>query len=310
MKQTTKFKYRNIGGWKVPYNQAIGVFPIFTLSIRNRINEKKAVNIAITGEAGIGKSYTATQLAMMLDPNFDISKQVVFNLKEFMEAVLNLKTGKPIVFDEPSYAIGKHDWYKQVNNALRKTMESFRYKLHPLIIPIISISLLDKTVRSFLIQYQVVLRDRGEGRVYALSADQFGQDKTYYNRICDWSFKLYIENCSEESCLGCKTIEDCTEWRAIYERKKASIQEQRYTDVLREAIADEERQTKNTTSTKKMVETLYEYRADLGYTLRGFIELTSIRIIIERELGFELGDRKITELRKRLTLKYPSLDRR
>lgn len=104
--QGPNLKHRNIQGWNVPYNQAIGVYPIFTLSIRKRINAKKAVNIAITGEAGVSKSYCGIQLAMLLDKKFSIDKQVVFDLKEFMTAVIKLRSGKPIVFDEPSYAIG------------------------------------------------------------------------------------------------------------------------------------------------------------------------------------------------------------
>lgn len=308
--ETTNLKYRNVNGWKIPYNQSIGIFPILTFGINKRINEKKAVNLAITGEAGIGKSYSAIQLAMMLDSKFNIDEQVVFNLKEFMEAVIYLKTGKPIVFDEPSYAIGKHDWYKQINNALRKTIESFRYKLHPLIIPIISLSLLDKTVRSFLLQYLIVLTDRGEGRVYSLSPAQFGEDKTYYNRICDWNFKLYSENCIKDSCLSCIEIKECTEWRAIYERKKASIQEERYTDVLREAIAMEDKVKKANVTTEDVLEKMEENFSELVLTQKKRIDQTSIKILLEKHLHIHVTDRKAEEYSKRFMQKFPDFIQR
>jgi len=298
-------KYLRIGQYKYPYDVDRGIYPIFQLSIRKRINAKKAVNIAITGEAGIGKSYGAITLAQSLDPKFDIDTQVVFNLKGFMEAVMNLKSGRPIVFDEPSYAIGKHDWYKNVNNALRKTMESFRYKLHPLIIPIISISLLDKTVRSYLLQYHVILSDRGKGRAYALSADQYGKDKTYYTTICDWHFSLLKEKCKEDSCLGCKTLPECNEWMAKYERKKNTIQEERYMDVLREAIAEEDRVKQSKLTIDDVLQKIAEHANELTLTQRKRIDRVSLKVLIEKHLHTVISDRKSEEYAKRFMLKHP-----
>jgi hypothetical protein len=54
------------------------------------------------------------KLTSARDKNFSIEKQVVFSFREFLEAVLELKSGKPIVFDEPSYAISKHDWRARI----------------------------------------------------------------------------------------------------------------------------------------------------------------------------------------------------
>ena len=35
-----------------------------------------------------------------------------------------MKMGKCIVFDEPSYALGKRDWYKEIQKVLVHTIES------------------------------------------------------------------------------------------------------------------------------------------------------------------------------------------
>jgi DNA polymerase III delta prime subunit len=106
-----------------------------------------ATNVVFTGEPGIGKSYMAIAVARMLEglpaegkDRFPVD-QVVFTFSEFMDLVLRLKSGKINVFDEPSYAIEKREWYRELNQALTKTIESFRFKVHPLFIPVVNKSL-------------------------------------------------------------------------------------------------------------------------------------------------------------------------
>jgi len=285
-----------VAGHEIPYNTAEGIYPLLLMSIGKRINAKKAVNIAITGEAGVGKSYFAIQLARKIDKDFDIDKQVVFDFKEFLEAVIDLKMGKPIVFDEPSYAISKHDWYKQINNALRKTIESFRFKVHPLIIPVINIELLDKTVRSYLLQYHVILTDRGRGTAYRLNASQF-EAKNYRSAICNLEWKLYKQICTRESCLGCRDLKDCFEWPAVYERKKALVQEERYEDSLNEAYESERKRMTD----EQIVEALTEY-ADL-YTVGEEIKIPKLRAVLFEKEGCKIGKNKAYFIRELLMMR-------
>ena len=151
-----------------------------------------ATNVVFTGEPGIGKSYMATSVARVQEgltrkgkDRFTVD-QVVFTYTDFMELVLRLESGKIIVFDEPSYAIGKREWYKELNMALTKTIESFRFKVHPLFIPVVNKSLLDKTIRDYLIQYQVNEVARGRAIVYKLAPSQF-KDKIYHEFFCELS---------------------------------------------------------------------------------------------------------------------------
>ena len=95
----------------------------------------------MTGEAGVGKSYLAFVLALLLDKKFGVD-QIVYTYSDYMRLLRGLPMGRVIVFDEPSYAMGKRDWYKQINKVLVQTIESQRFKVHPLIIPIINKSLL------------------------------------------------------------------------------------------------------------------------------------------------------------------------
>jgi hypothetical protein len=219
-------------------DSSLGVYPRFQLEIRGRVKQKRATNVTLTGEGGIGKTYMAIQICRLLSRRFTID-QVVFGYYDFLKAVLRTRMGVPIVFDEPSYAMSKRDWYKQINQALVKTIESFRFKVHPLFIPIINKSLLDKTVRSYLLQFHIHIQDRGKAQVYRLSPSQF-EDKTYQYNFCKLDYPLFDRHlCNKESCLGCEYLfnqeQTCQIMRAQYERKKDETQEERCEQDLIEA---------------------------------------------------------------------------
>lgn len=241
MTQQTSLKIVNYHGFQMLQSAAEGVSPYFSNSLSHRIHSKMATNVVFTGEPGIGKSYMAITTARLLEGITEEGKdrfsvdQVVFTYSEFMELVLRLKSGKIIVFDEPSYAIGKREWYKELNQALTKTIESFRFKVHPLFIPIVNKSLLDKTIRDYLIQFQVHVVGRGHALVYRLKPSQF-KDKIYHEFDCELFYRMSdLEECKQtsgkearDSCLGCDVIANCSVFRAQYERKKADIQDSRY----------------------------------------------------------------------------------
>jgi energy-coupling factor transporter ATP-binding protein EcfA2 len=241
MTQQPDLKFTNYHGFQVLQSESLGLSPYFSNTLQHRINRKMATNVVFTGEPGIGKSYMAISLARVLEGKTAEGKdrftvdQVIFTYSEFMELVLRLKSGKIIVFDEPSYAIGKREWYKELNQALTKTIESFRFKVHPLFLPVVNKSLLDKTVREYLIQYQVNVYARGKGTVYKLAPSQF-QDKTFHEYFCELHYRQFdMKQCKEtngqeerSSCLGCECISSCQVFRAQYERKKAEIQDSRY----------------------------------------------------------------------------------
>ena len=153
-----------------------------------------------------------------------------------MELLIDLKMGKAIVFDEPSYAMGKRDWFKDLQKVLVHTLESQRFLVHPLFIPIINMSLLDKTIRNYLIQFQIHVVGRGHAYVYRLKPSQ-ATDKVYRKFMCELFYHQFDSQlCKKDSCLGCKKMgdlenpspDDCQIFRAQYERKKREIQFTRY----------------------------------------------------------------------------------
>jgi len=218
-------------GKKVPYNAALGVTLKWINHIKGRITQRLSTKIIVVGEAGISKTYTAIAIAMFFDKRFNI-KQVIFGHKDYMQLTLDMPAKRWIVLDEPSYVLGKRDWYNELNKILVQAIESDRYKIHPLIIPIISKDLLDKTVREHLIQFLIIMTDLGMGRVYKLRRDHFN-DKVLYRYVCTIRVimpKRQLATCNRDSCLGCRDLNrDCNKfiW-PIYERKRNEIQTKRY----------------------------------------------------------------------------------
>jgi len=103
--------------------------------------------------------------------------------------MIKLREGQVIVLDEPEYVAGHREWYRDQNRALVSTMRSGRFKVHPVFLPIINKSLLDKVIREHLLQYMVVLEDRGEGTVYQCCRLAILPTKRIQNSFAESSLK-------------------------------------------------------------------------------------------------------------------------
>lgn len=297
---------RNFHGWETLVNAQVGYAPYFSSMIVNRVRRKKACNVVITGEPGEGKSYAAIDLMRILEgitsggnERFKIG-QVVFTYKDYMTLVIRLRMGKGIVFDEPSYAMGKRDWYKDLNKALVQTVESQRFKVHPLFIPIINKALLDKSIRNYLLQYQVHVIDRGRALVYRIKASQ-SSEKIYRYGMCNLEYEMLdTDRCTRDSCLDCKKILDCSLFRAQYERKKALIQESRYGQALDMAKVKE-----STLLTDEQIENQVLPLSDQFTNSEGKIDIDLLRIVASRQLSMKIGHNKAYRIAKMLRYDYP-----
>jgi len=278
-------------------NKEIGFFPYFQLILRTRIKKKKAVNVVVIGEAGEGKSYEAFTLCLLIDPKFCVD-QIVYTYAEYMKLVRHLPMGRAIMFDEPSYAMGKRDWYKQINKVLVQTIESQRFKIHPLFIPIINKSLLDKTIRDHLIQFQVIMKDRGKAEVFRLQASQF-EEKTYHHFVCGLRYPM-IGKCKKDSCLGCRKLKRCKEFRAQYERKKAEIQNRRYEQAEMEASFMETRDMTD----KQLAVMIYALK-DRILNDKGEISAKKIRVVFLHKLDVKIGHNRAYTIKELLKLMHP-----
>lgn len=257
-----KLGWRKVRGRIVPFSKELGVGQYFSNLIMSRIRKQKPCNVIFTGEAGISKSYDAIGFARFLQPSFSI-EQVAMTYSEFMQCMIKLKEGQIIMLDEPEYVAGHRDWYREQNKALVATMRSGRFKVHPVFIPIINKSLLDKVVRQHLLQFMVVIEDRGEGTVYKLSPSHF-TDETYTKFFCRIKFEMLdIDKCKKQWCFSCKRFKDdsCQLLRAQYEHKRQRIQDQRYKQDLDKSQAEEARKL----SFEQWLKLAHEHYDELWY---------------------------------------------
>lgn len=303
MPQLKRFK---LDGCAYLVNKDISYAPYFQNLLRKRVRNKQSTICVVTGPAGEGKSYMAIDICRVFEgftktgiDRFKL-RQVVFTYKGYLDLITNLELGRAIVFDEPSYAIGKREWYQQLNKALVLTMESQRFKIHPLFIPVINKSLLDKTVRSYLIQYQIIMRKRGLADVYEISPSQ-RDTKIYRYFLCRLEYKMLdLDLCDRDSCLGCEKLNDgCNIFRARYERKKAKIQDKRYES------AKEMAQTKETIElTNRQIERIL-YPDREKFTKDGFIDAQLMRIVAQEEHGIRLSNNKCYVIKKAMIYHHP-----
>jgi len=297
----------NFNGWETLVNKDVGYAPYFSSSIRHRVHRKQATNSVVTGEPGEGKSYQATDICRVLEGRMRSGKdrfkldQVVFTYKQYLRLILKLKMGKPIVFDEPSYAMGKRDWYKELNKALVLTIESQRFKVHPLFIPIINKALLDKTLRSYLIQFQIEMRDRGQAVAYRIYPSQH-TEKIYRYTFCELEYEMFDNHlCKRDSCLDCSKLPRCNIFRARYERKKASIQDTRYEQAYDSASKQESSELTNT----QIANMLYHLRNKFINEDKQ-IDVGLMCIIASQELGVKIGHSRSYTIRKLMKYLFPN----
>jgi hypothetical protein len=304
---TLQLETRNFNGWQTLVCPEAGIGPYFSSQLQYRINKRLACNVVVNGEPGIGKSYDACDMARICEgrtrygnnERFSID-QVVFNYRDFMDLTVHLGIGKAIVFDEPSYAMGKRDWYREINKALVLTIESKRFKIHPLFIPIINKALLDKTIRSYLIQFQVVLTDRGKGTVYRIYPSQ-DRDVVYRYFLCNIQYGLFDKNlCPLESCLGCDKLETCTIFRAQYERKKQTIQDSRYEHALEDASHRESQEL-----SEQEIENLAYQHKDEILNPKGRINPNKIRLILWEKHRIKIGHNRAYVVKAALEFHHP-----
>jgi len=268
----------------------LGVYPILSLESKRRVKNKEACVICVVGEAGSGKSYIAIQIARNIDKRFGI-KQIVFTYSQYSKELQRTYNGKsiyglPIVFDEPSYAMGKREWYKEINQALVKTIESQRFLVRPLIIPIININLLDKTLRDYLVQFQVHVLARGKAMVYRMKASQ-GQDKIYRYHLCNLEYPILdFEECNADTCLDCDKLINCNLLRAKYERKKEAIQRMRYSQDAERA---KEKESKELTH-DQLITMIKPFESH--YLEDGIVNQRMLRVLFKEKLGIKVSNNK------------------
>lgn len=138
--------------------------------------------MAITGETGAGKSYTALRFAELLDPRFSIDN-VCFSAKEFLKKVQDIKyNGQVLIFDDAgAMGIGNRKWYTETNIMTNYVIQTFRYKHGIVFFCVPDFSLIDLGTRKMIQAMGIVSRRQKETniRIYQILADR-KQGNLYY----------------------------------------------------------------------------------------------------------------------------------
>ena len=316
MSQSQKLKLMNFNGWETLVSREMAVSPFFSSSIRFRVNHKLYTNVAVTGEAGIGKSYDACDMARICEgltrngiDRFKID-QVVYRESAYLSLLPKLRMGKAIVFDEPSYALGKRDWFKELQKVLVHTLESQRFLIHPVFIPIINLALLDKTIRAYLISHVVHIVGRGHGMAYRVKPSQ-RSDKVYWYGRGEIIYRMFDnELCNKDSCLGCKKLGDnddpqptnCRIFRAQYERKKKSIQLERY-----EQGKDKAQEIESRELTEQQIESILMPEIENLRNERGKLDIGKLRVFLRDETKIRISIWKAYQVKRMIEASNPQL---
>ncbi len=222
-------------------------------------------------------------------------KQAVFQQSAYMELVPHLHMGKRIVFDEPSYALGKRDWFKELQKVLVHTLESQRFLVHPVFILIVNLALLDKTIKAYLVSHVAHAVGRGHAVVYKVIPSQ-RTGKVYWYMKGELYYHMFDSKlCSRSSCLGCKKLDDCQVFRAQYERKKRSIQLERYEQGKEESLKRESEDF-----TEKQLEDILEPVMDSLLTAKGLLNVSAMRMHLREQHGISISSWKAYNIKRNL----------
>lgn len=128
----------------------MGVFVEF---IQRRLHQtNNSFNCAIVGTTGSGKSYSSLSLAEQIDPNFDVNKNVLFKVEEFLRMInrKKLKRGSAIIFDEAGVALGSRNWQSIYNKAIGLVLQTCRSRGYFICLNVPSYKFLDVQARDLV----------------------------------------------------------------------------------------------------------------------------------------------------------------
>ena len=282
-----------------------------------KMNNKESIVIAITGGPGTGKTYFGIELALILDPDFNITDtpspkptedngQVTFDRNHIMYLTgpdSPLKRGQAIVPDETHFGVGSRSWGNKDQQALTNYIAAIRSKGLVLILIVLHTAMLDKMIRDYVINYEIHMTNRGEGTVYRRWFPQFGKEifKKKLGKLC-----LPMPDsdlCNYGSCLGCKNLDPkdetkrCITLRAIYERRKNEFLD------LKGKQAEEENKQREYHTFDEIIEGIRDKKENIPRKPNGHIHYGRCAAWLKGQ-GFSIRDRERSSLMDKIKITY------
>lgn len=180
--ETTAFKdYMNYFFLRLKVGICIGVQPMSIWTLKS----------------GVGKSWTALEMGVTLDENFDMDN-IVFEPNDFTRAMRKLEDiGKPsqvVVIDEAGILVNARKWNTLANQGIANAIQTFRELKGLVIFVAPDVMILDRYIRMYVshlfkVDKKIVdNRTRVIGKFYRLGWVR-GYDKYYRRRITLYSKK-------------------------------------------------------------------------------------------------------------------------
>jgi len=107
--------------------------------IKKRIKNNLNFVALLTGDTGVGKSWSAIEISRQIDPEFNPIKQIAFNFAGLMRIInkfnneglddeLYKKKFKVVIFDEAQTDVNRHEWQSKTNKFLNYVLSTFRHQ--------------------------------------------------------------------------------------------------------------------------------------------------------------------------------------
>lgn len=125
---------------------------IWKIYIQRRIERNQNVLIAITGQTGSGKSYSAIKICELmskqLGTEFSVDN-ICFEPTEFMQIINSdrLTKGSCLILDETGVAINSRKWQSKTNILIGYVTQTFRHKNYIVIFNVPDFSFIDSALR-------------------------------------------------------------------------------------------------------------------------------------------------------------------
>jgi DNA-binding CsgD family transcriptional regulator len=125
---------------------------IWKIYIERRIQRNQNVLIAITGQTGSGKSYSAIKICELMSKQLGTTftvDNICFEPTEFMQLINSdkLSKGSCLILDETGVAINSRKWQSKTNILIGYVTQTFRHKNYIVIFNVPDFSFIDSALR-------------------------------------------------------------------------------------------------------------------------------------------------------------------
>lgn len=191
-------------------------FDRFIAHLRARIRQRWQNVIVVDGRTGVGKSSGGVDLAIGVEPNWDVG-HTAFSSEDALRQWRGLARGQVLLYDEG--VLGLLSQGGRRNDELTRLVQALsiiRAKGITTIVCIPSIWMLDSFAREGLADFWIHLRQRGRGRVYG---SWQGARYRRPNRLPYDELRRYTP-------IGFENVERTHRklWAAYYQRKMGAIE--------------------------------------------------------------------------------------